>query len=96
MSASGAGDDISWIRRTRIDGDDWGGLEVPLGEESESYLIRVFSAGALLREAVVSGTNWQYSAVMQAEDGLTGPYDLAVAQVSATYGPGAFAHLAVV
>ncbi|SDW28659.1 Putative phage tail protein [Ruegeria halocynthiae] len=89
--ASAVGDDISWVRRTRLDGEDWGGLEVPLGEESESYLIRLFSEGALLRETITSAPNWQYSAAMKSEDGLTGAYDIAVAQVSASFGPGAFA-----
>ncbi len=90
-----SGDEFSWVRRTRIDGDDWSGLEVPLGEESESYLIRIRAEGALLREAVSTAPVWQYSAAMRAEDGLTGPYEISVAQISATYGPGAFARLTV-
>ena len=95
VNRSSAGDVFNWIRRTRIDGDDWDGIEVPLGEESESYLIRILSAGTTLREEVVTSANWHYSATMQAADGLTGPYEVAVAQVSATYGPGPFAELAV-
>ncbi|WP_319544811.1 hypothetical protein [Ruegeria conchae] len=83
------------MRRTRIDGDDWGALEAPLGEESESYLVRVFTEGALLRETVTSAPVWQYSAAMKFDDGLSGAYDIAIAQVSATYGPGAFAQLSV-
>ena len=35
---SGGDRQISWIRRTRIDGDSWQGGEVPLGEDSESYV----------------------------------------------------------
>ncbi|MFV2003068.1 MAG: host specificity protein, partial [Paracoccaceae bacterium] len=29
--------DLSWVRRTRIDGDNWVSADVPLGEDSESY-----------------------------------------------------------
>ena len=36
---------LSWIRRTRRDGDGWG-AEVPLGEDSETYALDVID-GAL-------------------------------------------------
>lgn len=88
--ASG-GDSASWIRRTRIDGDDWNGLDVPLGEESETYLVRVRAAGTVLREEVTTLPAWTYTAAMKAADGLSGAYTLEVAQVSAGYGPGPFA-----
>ena len=39
---------ISWIRRTRIDGDGWG-VEVPLGEESESYTLDILSGSSVVR-----------------------------------------------
>lgn len=95
VDPSTGGDAIHWIRRTRIDGDDWAGLEVPLGEESEVYLLRVLNAGTLVREEITSAPSWIYTAEMKTADGLSGPYELAVAQVSATYGAGAFAHLSV-
>ncbi len=88
--ASG-GDSASWIRRTRIDGDDWNGLEVPLGEESETYLVRVRAGGTVLREEVTTLPAWTYTAAMKAADGLSGAYTLEVAQASAVYGPGSFA-----
>ncbi len=31
---------LGWTRRTRIGGDNWDGLDVPLGEEREAYLLR--------------------------------------------------------
>ncbi len=92
---SAAGDHISWIRRTRVDGDDWAGLDVPLGEESESYLLRVRAEGVLLREVVISEPHWTYTRDQKSADGLTGPFDVEVAQVSAVYGPGAVSRLAV-
>jgi hypothetical protein len=79
---------LSWIRRTRVDGDGWDAPEVPLGEESESYVLRIRKAGAVLREVSVTGTAWVYSLSEQMVDGVAAPYRIEVAQVSATYGPG--------
>ncbi len=85
---SAAGDQMSWIRRTRLDGDDWAGLDVPLAEESESYLVQIRVNGTLVREQIASEPNWFYSVAAQAEDGVSGAYEVRVAQVSASYGPG--------
>ena len=91
-----AGDDhLTWVRRTRIDGDDWSFLEVPLGEEAEAYLIRISAGGALVREEVVSAPAWTYTATMKSADGVTGSYGVEVAQLSASYGPGPAARLTV-
>ncbi|MGV6803715.1 MAG: baseplate multidomain protein megatron [Ruegeria sp.] len=95
VARSAGGDALSWIRRTRIDGDDWSALDVPLGEESETYLVRIRSAGALMREEITSLTNWTYTAAMKSDDSVNGPYEFEVAQISATYGPGAPALLSV-
>ncbi|THD74653.1 host specificity protein [Thalassobius vesicularis] len=86
---------ISWIRRTRIDGDSWDAPEVPLGEEAEAYLLRVMQGNQVIREETLTVPNWTYSAAQQANDGLSGAYEIAVAQVSARYGPGHFARLSV-
>ncbi|KUJ80756.1 host specificity protein [Ruegeria marisrubri] len=86
---------FSWVRRTRIDGDGWGGLDVPLGEESETYLLRVRQGGSILREVALAAPNWTYAASAQAADGIVGAYEVEVAQVSAAYGPGPFASVAV-
>lgn len=92
---SGTGDQLSWIRRTRLDGDDWAGLDVPLAEESESYLVQIHVNGTLVREQVVSEPSWFYSTVEQAVDGVSGAYEVRVAQVSASYGPGLTTKLSV-
>ncbi len=80
----------TWIRRTRIDGDNWQSLEVPLGEASESYHIRILQAGLTLRESTVTSPQFTYTASQRMADGVTGPCEIAVAQVSQTYGPGPF------
>lgn len=33
---------LSWVRRTRLGGDSWAGLDVPLGEEREFYRVEFF------------------------------------------------------
>lgn len=84
---------LSWIRRTRINGDGWEVPEVPLSEESESYLVRIGQGSSVLRETQVGVARWDYTAAMQAADGVVGPFDFAVAQVSASYGTGLFAQV---
>ncbi len=84
-----------WIRRTRIDGDSWSGREVPLGEESESYAVRVLRDGAVAREVVVSAPEWVYPQAAQEEDGTEAGFTLAVAQISERFGPGPFASRSV-
>ena len=95
VAAEAGEDKFAWMRRTRIDGDEWEVLEVPLGEESESYLVRIRSGGSLTREEVTGAPAWTYSDAMKAADGVSGTYEIEVAQVSASYGPGPSARLSV-
>jgi len=89
LKAGGSGDlAVNWVRRTRIDGDNWAALEVPLGEESERYRVRVRKSGVVVREEMVSAPGWIYSVSMQGMDGAALPYDIEVAQISTTYGAG--------
>ena len=85
----------TWIRRTRIDGDTWQSLEVPLGEAAESYQIRIEQSGLIRREATVTSPQFTYTAAHRTADGVIGPYDIAVAQISQTYGPGPFRKITV-
>ena len=86
---------ISWIRRTRLGGDSWAGFEVPLSEESEAYLVRVSHNGSVLRESTVTAPNYVYAQADQTSDGVTGPFEVSVAQLSASFGPGLFASVDV-
>ena len=95
-SQSAGGDTTAtWIRRTRIDGDTWQSLEVPLGETLESYQIRIEQSGLIRREATVTSPQFTYTAAHRTADGVIGPYDIAVAQISQTYGPGPFRKITV-
>lgn len=81
---------VTWVRRTRVDGDGWEALEVPLGEETETYVLRVVKDEMVLREEVLNVSAFAYSAGDQASDGAVAPFSIEVAQVSATYGTGLF------
>ena len=86
---------VSWIRRTRIDGDSWQSSEVPLGETTESYVVRVVQADVILREEIVPTSAWVYPVVAQSSDGITGVYSIEVAQISDRFGPGPFRSLLI-
>ena len=85
---------LGWTRRSRIDGDNWQSLDVPLGEESEAYLLRVRQGGTVLREVTVTSPGWTWTPAMQAADApLPGTAQVEVAQLSQRFGPGPFASL---
>lgn len=87
--------EVSWIRRSRIEGDDWGAGDIPIGEESESYILRVKSGSSVLREELLTQTQWSYPEAIRASDGVFGIYTIEVAQVSARYGVGLFRQVQV-
>lgn len=93
-AAPGSDMGLRWIRRTRIDGDSWDLPEVPLGEELETYRIRVISGAAVLREEIAATPAWSYSAAQQAGDGFAPGDRIEVAQLSARYGAGPAAVIA--
>jgi hypothetical protein len=96
-AATDTGGDLAvrWIRRTRSGGDSWSGLDVPLGEAYEAYLIRVVQGAAVLREVSVGQPQWTYSVSMMAADAVGSSFEIHVAQLSDTYGPGPFARITV-
>ena len=85
--------DVTWIRRTRIDGDSWAGSDAPLGEETEAYLLRIRSGEVMLREVAIDAPHYLYTATEQTEDGAVGELVFEVAQVSVRFGPGPFARI---
>ncbi|MCB1343172.1 MAG: glycoside hydrolase TIM-barrel-like domain-containing protein, partial [Pseudooceanicola sp.] len=92
--AAGSELGLTWVRRTRIDGDSWDLPEVPLGEETEQYQVRVRRGNAILREASTTAPQWTYAAAAQAADGAMAGDVIEVAQVSARYGAGPFRAIA--
>jgi len=89
LKAVWQGDDLalSWIRRTRLEGDAWGVGEVVLGETQELYRVEIRDgAGALLW----AGESTLPSILVPEETAAELPSGLSwrVAQVSARTGPG--------
>ncbi len=95
--AGTAGTDVilNWKRRTRIEGDSWQQQEVPLGEDTEAYLIRVLNGSGIVAEYEEVSPSFAYPVAAQVSDGLSGPFKLAVAQVSVRFGPGPFRQITV-
>ncbi len=88
-----AGDiQLFWTRRTRIGGDDWAALEVPLGEADERYQLQIIANNIVLREEETSAPSFVYSAAAQGVDwaGLAPGTQImiAIGQISQSYGVG--------
>ena len=81
-----AGDKLSWVRRTRIDGDGWEGIDVPLGETREAYHVRLLRNGQVLKDVVVNQPEYVVPQSILAG----GPFVAEVAQLSDQVGAGPF------
>lgn len=95
VTAGEAGHVVSWIRRSRIDADSWQGVDVPLGESAESYLLRVSDAAGLRREVTLGAAGFVYTSAMLSADGTLAPFTIEVAQMSDSFGPGPFARITI-
>jgi hypothetical protein len=84
---------LTWVRRSRIEADLWDAPDIPLGEETESYLLRVMLGHQTLREVILSAPAWVYPATLRQSDAALGDLRIEVAQISARFGPGARAIL---
>jgi hypothetical protein len=82
---------ISWVRRTRIAGDSWEQVEVPLGEDAEAYEVDILDGAAPVRTLSTSTASVIYTVAQQTADfGSPQPgYAIRVYQIGATYGRGA-------
>ncbi|MFG1180322.1 baseplate multidomain protein megatron [Xanthobacter versatilis] len=82
---------LSFIRRTRIAGDGWDALEVPLGEASEAYRVEILSGASVVRAFEVSAPQLLYGVADELADFGTPQATLTVrvAQRSASVGLGA-------
>ena len=80
--------ETAWIRRTRVGGDSWDGEDVPLGEVQERYRVRVLDGTTVRRTTLVTQSQWSYLPAMQAEDAVTAPFEIEVAQMSDIVGAG--------
>ncbi len=85
-----AGVALSWLRRTRVDGDSWDLAEVPLGENVERYEVVVLDGEAAAYAAVVNEPNWLYPADQEilAFGSVQSEIAVAIRQLSAVVGAG--------
>ena len=60
--------EISWVRRTRIGGSSVDGQDVPLGETSESYRLRILDGETALRTEDTTSASFTYTVAMQVAD----------------------------
>ncbi len=81
---------IRWIRRTRINGDGWEALEVPLNEAAEAYRLEILDGGDVARTIETSAPEALYAAAAELADFGAPQTSLSVrvAQLSAIAGPG--------
>jgi hypothetical protein len=84
---------FSWIRRTRLEGDTWNGLDVPIGEDRLLFDVRILQGDALLRRVDVQASSHVYTAADQAADGWPQNLVFEVAQVSERFGPGPYGRI---
>jgi hypothetical protein len=87
----GTGDvTIAWIRQTRIGGDSWATVEVPLAEASEAYAVAILDGEETLRTLTGGAPAVVYAASEQTADfgDLPEAISLSISQVSPTEGPG--------
>lgn len=92
QSVSGSDLVLSWVRRTRYDGDNWDVVEIPLNEEYERYEVDILDGSTVVRTIVVDNAQTvTYTAAQQTTDfGSTqSSVDWVVYQMSATFGRGA-------
>ncbi len=92
---AGANLSLTWLRRTRIGGDNWQQLEVPLSEENEAYQLRILVGEAVVAQYTTASPRFDYLATMQAADGANGGFTVEVAQLSASFGAGPFRRLEI-
>lgn len=80
---------LSWIRRSRQDGDGWG-IEVPLGEAAEAYRLQILSGSTVVRTFETATSQAIYTNAYELADfgAPQSSLHIRVAQLSATVGAG--------
>lgn len=94
-----AGDtEFAWVRRGRIDADDWAAAEIPLGEQEERYGFEIRTpGGSVVRHGSVGTPSFTYTAAQRAADlgAANASFTFVVWQEGRLAGRGRIAQLAV-
>ncbi len=85
-----SGIEITWIRRSRIGGDNWELADPPLGEAREAYVLTLYAGAIAVRTLEVQTPSFSYSVAGEIADfgSAQTVLDIAVAQVSDVVGQG--------
>ena len=60
---------LSWVRRTRFDGDSWELSSIPLNEEVEEYELEILNGSTVVREVTgLTVPAYTYTEAMQMSD----------------------------
>lgn len=78
---------LNWIRRTRISGDSWSGLDVPLGEDNLRFRVESLRGGLVIESVDVDSTR----ALLSNIDVDT----VRISQASTVYGFGSWSEIEV-
>jgi hypothetical protein len=81
---------ISWIRRSRADGDGWGAVDSPLEHVPEHYRLTILNGAAAVRVVETGTPSASYTAAAQLSDfgAVPAAFVFTVAQSSTVMGPG--------
>jgi hypothetical protein len=82
---------LNWIRRGRLDADNWSAAEIPLGEEREEYQVQIAgTGGAVVRTATTATPSFLYDgAAIEADFGsMPGEIEVTIRQLSLAAGWG--------
>lgn len=77
---------LGWVRRGRINADDWAPAEIPLDEPSESYRVEFVSlAGVVMRSVTVTTPTYTYAKGSRVADFGAAPhaFEVRVRQIGA-------------
>lgn len=96
LKATETGNDfeLSWVRRTRFNGDGWETGDVPLNEDFERYEVEILDGSSVVRTVTINDqTNYTYTEANQITDfgSSQSNIDFNVYQVSAIFGRGTVA-----
>ncbi|MFN7101698.1 MAG: hypothetical protein ACK4N1_03670, partial [Pseudorhizobium sp.] len=67
-SRRGGGITMSWVRRGRIEADDWDAAEIPLDEAEEGYQIDILEGSSVRRTADVAAPGFFYDEALELAD----------------------------
>ncbi len=81
---------LTWQRRTRLDGDNWDALDVPLGESAERYEVDILAGVTVKRTIAITTASAAYTAAQQIADfgSPQAAVSVRVVQINPSFGRG--------